>query len=153
MLETPHVIVASAIAYKVGNPYLALPLSFVSHLVLDSVPHWNPHIITEMRRFGGIANKSKLIIAGDVLLALASGFFIASSVLPNTIHYWTIIFAGFFGVLPDLMEAPYFFMNMKSKFLNWWIKCQKAIQSDASPIPGLLTQLVIIFAAIMWIQA
>lgn len=152
MLETPHVIVASAIAYKVGNPYLAIPLSFVSHFVLETVPHWNPHIMTEMKKFGEITKKSKLIIACDVILAFFSGFYIASTVLPNTGLFWTIIFSSFFGVLPDLIEAPYFFLKWKNSFLNWWIKGQKAIQSDANPIPGILTQAITIFAAVVWIM-
>lgn len=152
MLETPHVIVAATIAYKLGNPYLVIPLSFVSHFVLETVPHWNPHIMTEMKKFGEITKKSKLIIAADVLLAFVSGFYIASTVLPNATHFWTIIFASFFGVLPDLIEAPYFFLNWRNNFLDWWIKGQKALQSDATPIPGILTQAITIFAAIVWIM-
>lgn len=152
MLETPHVIVASAIAYKVGNPYLAFPLAFASHFVLETVPHWNPHILTEMKKFGSITKTSKAIIVADVLLAFISGLFIASRVLPNTAHYWTILFSGFFGVLPDLMEAPYFFLKWKSTFLDWWIKSQKSIQSDTTPIPGILTQAATIFAAFLWIK-
>lgn len=151
MLETPHVIVASAIAYKVGNPYLAIPLAFASHFVLETVPHWNPHILTEIKKFGEITQKSKAIIITDVLLAFVSGFYVASTVLPNTSHFWTILFSGFFGVLPDLMEAPYFFLKWRNKFLDWWIKTQKALQSDTTPVPGMLTQAATIFAAVLWI--
>ncbi len=151
VLETPHVIVASAIAYKIGNPYLAIPLSFASHFVLETVPHWNPHILTELKKFGAVTQKSKLIIVVDVLLAFVSGFFIASTTLPDTSHFWTILFSGFFGVLPDLIEAPYFFLKWKNKFLEWWIKGQKALQSDAPPFTGILTQAVTIFAAVLWI--
>lgn len=152
MLETPHVIVAAAIAYKVGDPYLAIPLSFVSHFVLETVPHWNPHILTEMKKFGEITKKSKTIIVADVILSLISGLYIASQVLPNSQHYWTILIACFFGVLPDLMEAPYFFLNWKNKFLSWWIKTQKSIQSDATPVPGMITQAITIFAAVLWMM-
>ena len=52
MLETPHVIVGAAIAYKVVNPALALPLALGSHFILDITPHWNPHLSTETKKFG-----------------------------------------------------------------------------------------------------
>jgi hypothetical protein len=152
VLETPHVIVASAIAYKIGNPYLAIPLSFASHFVLETVPHWNPHIMTEMKKFGEVTRKSKMIILADVILAFISGFYLASKVLPDINHFWLMIFASFFGVLPDLMEAPYFFLKMRNKFLEWWIKGQKALQSDTGPVTGILTQAVTICAALLWIK-
>lgn len=50
MLETPHVLIGAAIATKVGNPFLAIPLAFASHFVLETVPHWNPHLNTETKK-------------------------------------------------------------------------------------------------------
>ena len=52
MLETPHVAVAAAIAYKIPDPTISLPLVFVSHFVFDMYPHWNPLIHKEKKLYG-----------------------------------------------------------------------------------------------------
>ena len=67
MLETPHVIVGAAIATKVVNPALALPLAFGSHFILERVPHWNPHLNTEKNKFGKITVVSTKIVILDVV--------------------------------------------------------------------------------------
>ena len=49
MLETPHVAVGAAIAASIPNPLIAIPLAFASHFALELVPHWNPHLNTELK--------------------------------------------------------------------------------------------------------
>lgn len=151
MLETPHVIVGAAIATKLGNPALAIPIAFGSHFILEKVPHWNPHINTEKKTYGKITKKSTNIIIADSVFALISGTYIASRALPNTGLFFTILFACFASVLPDVIEGPYYFLNIKSKFMDGWIKFQKSLQNDTSEIPGLATQLITIIVALLWI--
>lgn len=151
MLETPHVVVGAAIASKIPNPLIAIPLSFASHFILERVPHWNPHLNTEKKKYGKITQASTNIIIVDVCLSLIFGFYIASKSLPNSFHVATILAASFFAVLPDVIEGPYFFLNMKSEFIKKWIAFQKSIQVDTTVIPGLLTQVLTIIAAFAWI--
>ncbi|MBI3397128.1 hypothetical protein HY045_01485 [Candidatus Woesebacteria bacterium] len=152
MLETPHVVVGAAIAVKIGNPWLAIPLAFGSHFLLEKVPHWNPHLNTEKKKFGIPTKQSTLIVVGDVIVSLVLGGFITSKALPDTAMAMTILGSGFAAVLPDLIEAPYFFLNMKSKFITEkWIPFQKSLQNDTSPLPGLATQVVTVIAALLWI--
>lgn len=152
MLETPHVVVAAAIATKIANPALAIPLAFGSHFILEKIPHWNPHLNTEMKKFGKISETSKKIIAADVVLSLISGFYIASLAYPDNLRVLTILFACFVAVTPDLIEAPYYFWGMKWKFIiKKWIPFKKTLQSDISVVPGLLTQAIIIAAGFLWI--
>ncbi|OGM28712.1 hypothetical protein A2962_02515 [Candidatus Woesebacteria bacterium RIFCSPLOWO2_01_FULL_39_61] len=151
VLETPHVIVGAAIATKIINPALAIPLAFASHFVLEMVPHWNPHLNTEKKKYGHITDASKKIVVVDVLAATASGIYIASLTLPDVNRFLIIILAAFFSSLPDIIEAPYFFLNLKSAFLDKWVAFQKSLQSDAEIIPGLLTQTATIIAAFWWI--
>ena len=80
------------------------------------------------------------------------GFYIASRVLPDTAHFYTILAASFFAVLPDVIEGPYFFLNIKNEFIDKWIKFQKSLQNDTGIVPGLLTQFVTIIAAFFWIN-
>jgi hypothetical protein len=153
VLETPHIVVGAAIAMKVVNPALAIPLAFGSHFILDRIPHWNPHLNTEVKENGKPTKKSSVIVIIDVCTALALGFFIASRVLPNTSHAITILAASFASVLPDVIEGPYFFLGIKSKFIKKWISFQKSIQVNTTIVPGLLTQVITIAAAFWWIFA
>jgi hypothetical protein len=149
MLESPHAIVGAAIATKIPNPYISLPLAFASHFVLDRVPHWNPHLNTEVSKYGKVTTVSKAIVIADVVLALIAGFWMAS-LLPSQSQSTLVVMGAFAGVLPDVVEGPYFFLNIKTKAIRQWIKFQKSIQVDTSLIPGVLTQLITVIAAIFW---
>lgn len=151
MLETPHVIVGSAIAITIKNPAISIPLAFLSHFVLEKVPHWNPHLNTETKKYGKVTKKSTYIVIADSTLALISGLIIAFSKSQDIGQFLTIILACFFSVLPDLIEGPYFFLGTKSKFIEKWIKFQKSLQVDTSPLPGLTTQLITIIVCLWWI--
>jgi hypothetical protein len=151
MLETPHVFIGAAIATKFPNPLIAIPLAFASHFILEMVPHWNPHLNSETEKFGHITKKSTLIVIADSTLALACGSFIAYQALPDTGHAITILLACLASILPDLIEAPYFFLKIKNKLIEKWISFQKSIQSDTKIVPGMLNQMITILAAIFWI--
>lgn len=152
MLETPHVAVGAAIASKIPNPFIAIPLSFASHFILDKIPHWNPHIITETKKFGHPTEKSTNIIIADSAIALMLGSAIAYRSLPNTTMAISIMLCSFASVLPDLIEFPYFYFKRRDKFYTVWSSFQKSIQCDTTVFWGLLTQLITIVAAIAWIK-
>lgn len=150
MLETPHVALGIAIATKIPNPYISIPLSFLSHFLLERVPHWNPHLNIETQKFGKPTKKSTIIVIIDVTISLILGFFIAYRA-PTIKQFMNIILCSFFSVLPDIIEGPYFFMGIRNKFLENWIKFQKSLQVDTKIIPGLLTQLVVLVSTFFWI--
>ncbi len=153
MLEAPHVLVGIAIASKVGHPLLSIPLAFGSHFVLDMLPHWNPHLNTEMKTYGHVTKKTKLIIYGDLALSFGMTAFFCLTALPNLFHAVTIGLSAISAITPDLIEAPYFFLNKKTAFLEAWIKFQKSIQTDAEPILGIATQIIVMAASLMWIMS
>ncbi|MBI4153617.1 hypothetical protein HY503_01295 [Candidatus Woesebacteria bacterium] len=141
----------AAIATKVVHPALAIPLAFASHFILEKVPHWNPHLNTETEKFGAPTRKSTYIVIADVAASLALGGFIASRALPDWGHTASILAACFASVLPDVLEGPYFFFNMRSEIIKRWINFQKSIQVDTSIVPGLLTQVITVASALFWI--
>lgn len=151
MLETPHVALGIALAIKTGNPWLALPLSFASHFLLEKVPHWNPHLNTEMKKYGHLTNKTRLIIALDTTIALGLGIFIALKTLPDSSLSILILLSSFASILPDLLESPYFIFGIKNKYINKWIILQKKIQIDTTPFWGILTQIIVLSATLFWI--
>ena len=151
MLETPHVIVAAAIAVKVGRPELALPLALASHFILDIVPHWNPHINQEVEKFGSVSKRSTVIVAVDSAIALLTGSLIAYQTLPNYALVLTVLACCFLSVLPDLAEAPYFFLKMRNKLLGRWITSHRNLQNNAPAFWGILTQVAIVGATFLWL--
>lgn len=151
MLETPHVIVGAAIAAKITNPLLSIPLAFGSHFILDMVPHWNPHINTELKNNGKVSKQSISIIVGDLVLAGASALAIAHSFSTGNANMAYIFAGGVAGIMPDVVEGPYFFLGWKNKLIKGWLSFQKSIQTDVSVVPGVLTQIATMIAAIWWL--
>lgn len=151
MLETPHVAVGAAIATKVVNPVLSIPLALASHFVLEKVPHWNPHLNTETQKFGRVTAKSTRIVITDVLASIAIGGYFASRFLPDYKKSLIVIIACLVSVLPDVIEGPYFFLHMRNKIIEKWIYFQKSLQNDAPLIPGLLTQALVLAFCFWWI--
>jgi hypothetical protein len=152
VLELPHALVGAAIATKIGNPLLSLPIALASHFVLDLLPHWNPHLNTELKTKGKISNTTTLIVAADVLLSLIGGFYIASMQLPDKEFFTIIILGALMGVLPDVLEAPHFYFNVRWAPIEKLLKFQKSIQNDAPFIWGISTQVLTIIAVFWWIN-
>jgi hypothetical protein len=141
MLETPHVALGLAIAVAIPNPLISIPLAFASHFALDMVPHWNPHINTEMKKYGKLTNPTLFIIAVDLVLALILTIFIG-----KTNPY--IYLASFMSILPDIAEGPYFLFGWRNKYLDIILRFQRSIQANANIFWGLLTQILVLLGAL-----
>lgn len=152
MLETPHVFVGAAIATIIPNPFIAIPLAFASHFVMELVPHWNPHLNTETEKFGQPTRKSTVITAIDSTIALVSGTYIAYRALPDWKHALVIFLACFASVLPDVIEGPYFFLGFKNKLIKKWINIHKLVQNDSNIYFGFLAQFAVIISSIFWMK-
>jgi len=151
MLETPHVMVGAAIASKVTSPALSIPLSFLSHFVLEKVPHWNPHLNSETEKYGKPTKKSTTIAFLDVTTSLILGSFIAYKSYPNVQQVINILTCCIAASIPDIVEGPYFFLGIRDRYLKKWIDWQKSIQIDTRFIPGIFTQILTILASFWWI--
>lgn len=144
MLELPHVLAGAAIATKIGNPLIAFPLAFLSNFLLDIFPHWNPHLGTEMKEYGKLTTKTKLIVFADSFLGLIVGLGLAFRFWPNLEKTLMVIIACFLAVLADLIEAPYFFLGYKHPLLQKLIKFQGKLQFNVSFWPGIISQAIFI---------
>ncbi len=152
VLETPHVLLGAAIAAKVSDPILAMPLALMSHFVLDVIPHWNPHFYTETQKNGRPSNASTTLAIVDTLVALSSGLLIAASFLPDTKKAALVIVCCLLAVIPDQVKVPFYFLKKaRSGLLQKWVVFERSLQSDASPLPGILTQVGIVVASLWWI--
>lgn len=144
MLSLAHALTGGLIAYKIGNPAISLPLSFFSHFVVDLLPHWNPHLSKEKKKFGHIKKSTITLIFVDAFAGLVLGLLLACQKLPDIKGAIIVVLGCFLGVLPDLIESPYFFFNSKERHLKKLIKFQGDHQSNVSVIPGLIFQAVYI---------
>lgn len=151
MVELPHTLVGIAIAAKLQNPALSLPLAFTSHFILDLLPHWNPHLNKEMKKYGKVTRATSLLISADVTLSLTIGSIIAFFTASSLFHFFIILLGGFLAVLPDIVEGPYFFWGWRYKPLIRWVNIQSLLQTNIPPLPGILTQILVIIASIWWI--
>jgi hypothetical protein len=97
MMATSHAVSGAVIALAIREPVLALPLAFVSHFVLDSLPHIG------LDEYGGHSKKPalflKILIIDSLLLTGLMIFLIMQSA--PIIVFGCLILAG----SPDLIWA------------------------------------------------
>lgn len=152
MLETPHVAVGIAIATKFPNPWIAIPLAFASHFVLDKVPHWNPHLYTETQAKGRPSVKSTTIAIIDITTSLILGSAFAYKALPNSNLTILILACSFASVASDVIKYPYYYFHLRQKLLVKWVNFERSIQVDTESIFwGFVTQGIVVAASMWWI--
>jgi len=152
MLETPHVAVGAALAVKIGQPALAIPLALVSHFVLDRIPHWNPSFFTETKKYGHPTKNSIYFSAVESTVALFLGLFVAYQMLPNYTLAATVIVCSFASVFSDVVKIPFFFFRSKSRLLARWVAWERSLQVETdSFFWGVATQIIVIIASLYWI--
>jgi len=149
VLELPHTLVGITIATKIPNPFISLPLAFLSGFLLDMLPHWNPHLYTEMNHDGKVSRRSTLICFADSGIALIFGLYFALRFWPDWPRAAIILAGWFFAALPDLIEAPYFFLGIKNNLIFKFINLQRKFQWNVSFIPGILSQVVLILVCFL----
>ena len=139
-------------ATKVGNPALAIPLSFASHFILDRIPHWNPHFYTETKKLGHPSTKSTIFAVTDSLIALAIGLGFAAASLPDYGKALTIIACCFVAVIPDQIKLPFFYVKKARRgLMKKWVSFERSMQVSASFWPGIITQILVVAASLWWI--
>ncbi len=105
MTATAHALVSSAIAASVANPHVALPLAFISHFVMDAVPHWD---------FGtNWRSRTKKETGAVAILDTILGFSLAYFLFAGKADGLVLLAAMVAGNLPDWMEAPYYIFFAK----------------------------------------
>ena len=124
MTATNHILTGALIGGLVKNPVLALPLAFLSHYVLDVLPHF------------GVREDAKLIfrnvLIGDVILSLIALAWLAFSGQPNP---WLLVACGVVGASPDLLWLPYFVAELRGQMkpFGWYSRIAKKIQWGEYP--------------------
>ena len=152
MLELAHALTGGVIAYKIGNPALALPLAFVSHFIVDLLPHWNPHLAKEKKRLGFISHQTTFLVLIDCLIGLTLGLSLAFKALPDARRMFLVIAGCFLAIFPDLVEAPFYFLHQKGKLMKKIVNFQGKIQFNAPFWPGMLFQALYVASLLYFVR-
>lgn len=105
MTATAHALVAGAIARAIPNPYIALPLAFCSHFIMDCIPHWD--IGTNWR--GRAKKHTGALAIAETTLGITLTYFLFQGKVDTALLLGTIIASE----LPDWMEAPWYIFFAK----------------------------------------
>ncbi|MDZ7786469.1 MAG: hypothetical protein U5L95_05105 [Candidatus Saccharibacteria bacterium] len=116
MTGTNHFLTGAGIGLYVSNPVVAIPAAFVSHFVLDSLPHFGSPWDEELGRrvkhklFANVIRVDTVISLGLITyfayhnswVVLASMF---AAMLPDFIWVYKFIFKEQFGKLPPAPKS------------------------------------------------
>lgn len=147
MLLTPHAAVGIAIGSAIPDPKIAIPLAFLSHFVLDAIPHWDDiGIGFSSKRFSRISRPAFRFVLVDFLLALSLTLFFVYWALPDVGVAAIISACALAAILADAYYIPLAFFGKRWGPVMWVVKLQSRMQqsSKAPRAFGLLIQGVLI---------
>lgn len=144
MTATAHALVGGAIAFSVQNPALGVTLSFLSHPLLDFIPHWD---------FGwGWRQKTKLKLFCEASLDLAAGVLLSYALFGQYINHYYFFGCVFVSLLWDFLEIPYWFFNWRFFPFSLSHSIQHQIQGKARLPWGVVTQIVTVGVIMLLLQ-
>ncbi|MCL4389816.1 MAG: hypothetical protein M1484_03520 [Patescibacteria group bacterium] len=148
MTATAHAIVGAAIASKIPNPVIALPIIFVSHFLGDKLPHWDPMTAAKTKTKAQIFWQT----VADVLLGYSLVLLFIWYKDLNPVY---ILLGAFTAQLPDWLELPHMFTDRKFVFSEINYKVQKwfhdiGFNSRMAAPWGVVPQALVAGAFLLW---
>jgi len=117
MFLSAHLLAGMSIGKATGNPYIAAPAGFISHYLIDALPHFEG---SSFRKVGdkeeGFKNWVEwLLVILDLLFVIFILFYFKIWQHP------TLLIGGFFAMLPDLFDHVPFWNKFfrKTKLFKW----------------------------------
>lgn len=140
MTATTHAILGGAIATFSPNLAVSLPLAVTSHFLVDLIPHWDLGTNFDKRPRA----VSVVLAAIDVLIGAFIVYLAFGSTVPP-VNLWLTVIAS---QLPDWIEAPYMFFNLKFAPSEIVDKIQHRLHNKLDYPWGVITQLFLILPLI-----
>lgn len=146
MLSIAHGTAGALIALKISSPYLSIPLVLASHYLEDRIPHWDiGQGLSSWKKTRKAAFLQELFF--DFPLSILLVYLIFQIGQPFN---WRVWLGWFFGLLPDFLEFPYLFLDMKftpirqlAAFHSW------VHRSTPDKLLGLLPQILLILSSLL----
>lgn len=142
MTATGHAVIGTVIAAKIGNPALAIPIAFTSHIIADMFPHWD--VATHAKEKG--KRRVLVEVVFDVLLGFSLSFLIIKFLFPTTnLSYAFVIIIA--SQLLDWLMAPFYFWGFK--FSKPFYKFQKLFDNKLQKPWGIINQIAILILLVV----
>jgi len=141
MLSTQHLLVGAAVVKAVPNPVISLPLAFLSHFALDSIPHWDGSPKAPFNKKTALGIILDYAFGVSLVLFFTSGFE----------NQGVILLGAFLGTLPDFILGAY--NHAKGFFSRYSViripnEFHMSIQRNVTFWPGLVVSVVTSLLAI-----
>lgn len=145
MTASNHVVAGAVIAAAVPQAAIALPLAFVSHFIMDALPHYGDN-----DNHSWLNRHFKYVLGVDLFLTAA--FLIGLLIIQPT-NWILLVLAGLVAVSPDILWLPYFLADLKheqkehsklAKLLKWiqWGERPWGIYIELAALAGLFAVFV-----------
>ncbi len=146
MLLTVHATAGALIGQQISNPLLAFFLAFISHFILDIIPHGDQDWIEEYK--GNQKSKVRKIVTLVALDVLALFVLLISKYFFNAFAPTLNIVAGIMGsVLPDLLVGIHELSEKQFKrFYRFHFAMHDLIKIQPSTTSGLFLQIIVLGA-------
>jgi hypothetical protein len=156
MILVTHAITGAAVGQLVGNPVAALVYGFVSHFLLDAIPHWDYPLSEGEVKSGRVPRRDLIKIAADGLLGLAS-VFIANALFPSLL-WWPMVLGAIGAMLPDALQFAYFktkwrWLYYLQTFHEWIHTSVRLVGNRNRVILGVVSQVLIVLGSYWFISA
>lgn len=146
MTATAHALVGGAIAAaSTQNPALGISFCFISHPLLDMIPHWD---------FGwGWRGKNKLTFFLESGFDLVLGVVLAYFLFGQNVNLWYFLACILASEIWDLMMMPYLLWGWKGPFAYFY-DIQSRIQGQTKTVlGGILSQVGTVIGLVLFLQA
>ncbi|MBI1856990.1 hypothetical protein HY003_02380 [Candidatus Saccharibacteria bacterium] len=128
MTATNHALTGSLIGLSVINPFVALPLAFLSHFVLDALPHFGNKTL-EMN-----SSEFTLMLMVDAWFCL---LLVCVLLILQPSGWLVVIASAFLATLPDFMWFPKYWRAIKHRpkraYKNMFVRFHANIQWSETP--------------------
>lgn len=142
MTATVHAMVGGAIATTtISNPALGMTIAFVSHPLLDIIPHWD---------FGwGWQKKTRIKFFLQSSADLLLGWGLAYVIFGQRVEFWYLAICILLSESWDILEAPYWFLSWRFPPFSWVYNIQSKIQGKAKLPWGIITQVATLIGLLL----
>jgi hypothetical protein len=105
-----HALTGAVIGLSISNPWLALPLAFLSHFACDAIPHYDPPETDKRRLFSSRRFMYEFLVAGAALCLVL--VLLLAAFRPH--HWLQAAIGAFLATSPDLFWIPRFIRVLRT---------------------------------------